>query len=264
MLLSSCTLSLIPRLPNTPNPRITMQLYPAIDLKEGQCVRLYKGDMAQATVYSDSPADQAAHFEALGFSYLHVVDLDGAFQGKPANEHAIKAILTRVTMPVQLGGGLRNMDTIGKWLDAGISRVILGTVAQKNPLFVKEACRLFPGQIVVGIDARGGMVATNGWANATSQKAIDLALKFEDSGVAAIIYTDINRDGAMEGPNLEETVALAERLMIPVIVSGGISSLDDLKNIKALHDKNLEGAIIGRALYNGSLDAGAAIELCGE
>lgn len=236
-----------------------MILYPAIDLKEGKCVRLYKGEMDKATVFSESPAEQASAFEKAGFEWLHVVDLDGAFQGKPANEHAVKSILSHITIPVQLGGGLRNMDVIAKWLNAGISRVILGTVAQKNPLFVKEACRQFPDQIAVGIDAKNGYVATDGWAKVSDQKAIDLALRFEDCGVCAIIYTDINRDGAMEGPNVEETVALAERLSTPVIASGGISSVADIAKYKEHDLQGIKGCILGRALYDGAITAEAAL-----
>ncbi len=237
-------------------------LYPAIDLKEGQCVRLTQGEMDKATVYNLTPAAQAKAYQDAGFQYVHLVDLDGAFQGKPANEQAVRSVLANVTIPVQLGGGLRNMDVIAKWLEAGITRVILGTVAQKNPIFVKEACRLFPDQIVVGIDARGGQVATDGWAKQTSTQASDLALKFEDAGVAAIIYTDIHRDGVMAGPNLEETAALAEKLTIPVIASGGIRNADDVRNYVALQDIGIEGIVIGKALYEGTLtykDALAAI-----
>lgn len=236
-----------------------MILYPAIDLKEGKCVRLLRGDMQQATVFSETPADQAALFEQSGFSWLHVVDLDGAFQGKPANEHAVKSILSRVNMPVQLGGGMRNIDVIAKWLDAGVSRIILGTVAQKNPMLVKEACRLFPNQIAVGIDAKGGMVATDGWANVTSEKASELALKFEDAGVCAIIYTDIHRDGAMQGPNVEETVTLAEKLSTPVIASGGISAASDIARYKEYEMQGISGIIIGRALYDGAVTPQAAL-----
>lgn len=230
-----------------------MILYPAIDLKNGQCVRLLRGDMDAATVFSESPADQAETFAKAGFEWLHVVDLDGAFQGKPANEQAVKAILSRVSIPVQLGGGLRNLDVIGKWLDAGISRVILGTVAQKNPLFVKEACRQFPDQIAVGIDARDGKVAVEGWAKQSDMPASELALKFEDAGVCAIIYTDIARDGAMQGPNIEETVALAESLSTPVIASGGIRSAEDVRQYRSFESHGIAGVVIGRALYEGGI-----------
>lgn len=237
-------------------------LYPAIDLKDGQCVRLTQGEMDSATIYSKTPAEQVKIYQDAGFKYVHVVDLDGAFQGKPANEQAIRSILSQCNIPVQLGGGLRNMDVISRWLDAGVARVILGTVAQKNPIFVKEACRLFPDQIVVGIDARGGKVATDGWAKQTGDDAAELALRFEDAGVAAIIYTDIHRDGAMEGPNIEETAALAEKLTIPVIASGGIRNADDVRAYVALQDIGIEGIVIGKALYEGTLtfkDALAAI-----
>lgn len=238
-----------------------MILYPAIDLKEGKCVRLLRGDMDKATVFSETPADQAETFAKAGFEWLHVVDLDGAFQGKPANVHAVKNILAHVNIPVQLGGGLRNMDVIAKWLDAGISRVILGTVAQKNPLFVKEACRQFPEQVAVSIDAKGGYVATDGWAKISEQKAVDLALKFEDCGVCAIIYTDINRDGAMEGPNFEETIALAERLSTPVIASGGISSIADIAKYQEYELQGISGCILGRALYDGAIKPKEALAL---
>lgn len=228
-------------------------LYPAIDLKDGKCVRLTQGDLHQATVYHLTPAEQAKTYEEAGFQYIHLVDLDGAFQGKPANEQAVKSILANITIPVQLGGGLRNMDVIAKWLGAGITRVILGTVAQKNPIFVKEACRLFADQIVVGIDARNGQVATDGWAKQTTQLASELALRFEDAGVAAIIYTDIHRDGVMAGPNVEETAALAEKLTIPVIASGGIRNADDVRVYVAQRDVGIEGVVIGKALYEGTL-----------
>ncbi len=230
-----------------------MILYPAIDLKDGKCVRLTQGDMAQAKIYNEDPAEQAMAFEKAGFSYLHLVDLDGAFQGKPANEHAIKSILSHITMPVQLGGGLRNMDVIGKWLSAGVSRVILGTVAQKNPIFVKEVCRQFPDQVVVGIDAVKGKVAINGWKDVTAQDATELAQKFEDAGVAAIIYTDIDRDGAMQGPNIEETVALAQSVTIPIIASGGITSKADIDAYRTHEVDGIEGVIIGKALYEGTV-----------
>lgn len=232
-----------------------MILYPAIDLKDGKCVRLTQGNMDHAKTYNEHPAEQALTFERAGFSYLHLVDLDGAFQGKPANEQAIKSILAHINIPVQLGGGLRNMDVIGRWLSAGIARVILGTVAQKNPIFVKEVCRQFPEQVVVGIDAVKGFVAINGWKDVTDQKAADLARKFEDAGVAAIIYTDIDRDGAMAGPNIEETVALAEALTIPVIASGGITSKADIDAYRAYEASGIAGIIIGKALYEGTVKA---------
>lgn len=236
-----------------------MILYPAIDLKDGKCVRLLRGEMDKATVFSDSPANQAAVFESQGFEWLHIVDLNGAFEGKPVNQSAVKSILERVKMPVQLGGGIRNINMIADWLDAGVSRVILGTAALRNPLLVKEACRLFPGQIAVGIDAKGGKVAVNGWAEVSDQLATDLAKKFEDVGVAAIIYTDIARDGAMQGPNVEETLNLAQSVTTPIIASGGISSLDDIKKYHALYDAGIEGCILGRALYEAAINPAEAL-----
>jgi phosphoribosylformimino-5-aminoimidazole carboxamide ribotide isomerase len=240
-----------------------MILYPAIDLKDGKCVRLLRGEMDKATVFSDSPASQAAVFEKAGFEWLHIVDLNGAFEGKPVNESAVKSILSHVgSMQVQLGGGIRNMQMIDTWLGAGIARVILGTAALRNPLLVKEACRLFPNQIAVGIDAKDGKVAINGWAEVSDQLAVDLARKFEDAGVAAIIYTDINRDGAMAGPNLEETQNLAESISTPVIASGGISSIEDIKRYKDIETSGIDGVIIGRALYDGAIKPEDALKLC--
>jgi phosphoribosylformimino-5-aminoimidazole carboxamide ribotide isomerase len=239
-----------------------MNLYPAIDLKDGKCVRLLRGEMDKATVFSDSPANQAAVFEKEGFRWLHIVDLNGAFAGRPVNESAVRAILERVTIPVQLGGGIRDIDMIATWLEAGISRVILGTAALRNPFLVKEACRLFPGQIAVGIDAKGGKVAVNGWAEVSDHPAAELAKRFEDVGVSAIIYTDISRDGAMAGPNFDETVKLAESITTPVIASGGISSVADIERYKALSDSGVEGCILGRALYEGAIDASEALKLC--
>lgn len=236
-----------------------MILYPAIDLKDGQCVRLLRGEMEKATVFSNSPADQAESFEKSGFEWLHLVDLNGAFEGKPVNAQAVKSILSRVSMPVQLGGGIRNMQMISDWIEAGISRVILGTIALKNPQLVKEACRLFPGQIAVGIDAKNGLVAVNGWAEISDKKATDLAKQFEDAGVCAIIYTDISKDGAMEGPNFQETISLAESVSIPVIASGGISSVSDIKKFKEAELSGIEGVIIGRALYDGAIKAEEAL-----
>jgi phosphoribosylformimino-5-aminoimidazole carboxamide ribotide isomerase len=231
-----------------------MIFYPAIDLKDGKCVRLLRGEMDKATVFSAHPYEQAKCFEEAGFHWLHLVDLNGAFQGKPVNAKAVSEILANVNMLTQLGGGIRDMETIEVWLGAGINRIILGTAALKNPKLVIEACRAFPDQIAVGIDAKDGKVATDGWANVSEIPAIDLALKFEDAGVTAIIYTDINRDGAMEGPNIEETVKLAERLSTPVILSGGISNIDDIKAIKEHQASGIEGIIIGRALYDGSIN----------
>jgi phosphoribosylformimino-5-aminoimidazole carboxamide ribotide isomerase len=235
-----------------------MILYPAIDLKDGKCVRLYQGDMQKATVFSLDPDDQAGRFERAGFQWLHIVDLNGAFKGKPVNAAAVKAILANVKIPVQLGGGIRDMDNIGHWLEAGISRVILGTIALRNPLLVKEACRLFPGQVAVGIDAKGGKVAVEGWAEVSDQNAVELAKKFEDSGVAAIIYTDISKDGAMQGPNFEETITLAQQVSIPIIASGGISSIDDIRSYK--ESGFIEGCVLGRALYEGKIKADEALK----
>ncbi len=234
-----------------------MILYPAIDLKDGHCVRLLRGDMAAATVFGDDPAAQAATFQAAGCAWLHLVDLNGAFAGTPVNAAAVAAILARISVPAQLGGGIRDMATIALWLEKGVARVILGTVAVENPALVRAAARAFPGQVAVGIDARNGLVATRGWAVATTVQANDLARSFEDAGVAAIIYTDIDRDGAMGGPNLAATEALARSVTIPVIASGGVSSLADLI---ALRDTGvIAGAISGRALYDGAIDLGAAL-----
>jgi phosphoribosylformimino-5-aminoimidazole carboxamide ribotide isomerase len=230
-----------------------MILYPAIDLKDGACVRLVRGDMQQATVFDLSPAAQAKTFEEAGFSWLHMVDLNGAFAGRPVNESAVRAVLASVRLKLQLGGGIRTMDRIDAWLSLGIARVILGTVALKDPPLVKEACRLFPGKIAVGIDAKQGRVAVEGWAEVSQIKAPDLARQFEDAGVAAVIYTDISRDGAMQGSNVEETVALARQLSIPVIASGGVSSLADIRAYKSQEKHGIEGVIIGRALYDGAI-----------
>nr|WP_314072903.1 1-(5-phosphoribosyl)-5-[(5-phosphoribosylamino)methylideneamino]imidazole-4-carboxamide isomerase [uncultured Roseococcus sp.] len=236
-------------------------LYPAIDLKQGHVVRLKRGDMAQATVYAEDPGEQARAFAAQGFRWLHVVDLDGAFAGQPANAEAVARILAASSMPVQLGGGIRNMATVEAWLAAGVTRVILGSAAVKDPAFVREACRTHPGRIVVGIDARGGMVATEGWAETSTLPALDLALRFEDAGAAAIIYTDIDRDGMLGGVNVEATRELAQALATPVIASGGVASLDDLIALKAAREDGIEGSILGRALYDGRIDPAAALEL---
>ncbi|HEY4135987.1 MAG TPA: 1-(5-phosphoribosyl)-5-[(5-phosphoribosylamino)methylideneamino]imidazole-4-carboxamide isomerase [Alphaproteobacteria bacterium] len=238
-----------------------MILFPAIDLKDGNCVRLFKGDMDQATVYNADPADQARAFEKAGFKWLHLVDLNGAIKGKPVNDAAVAAILSAIKLPVQLGGGIRDLATIQRWLDAGITRVILGTVALNDPELVKTACKQFPGKIVVGIDAREGYVAVEGWAKTSRVKALDLALRFEDSGVAAIIFTDIDRDGVMTGVNLESTVDLAFALTTPIIASGGVSSLSDLEEIKRHEGSGLEGVISGRALYDGRINVAAALKL---
>ncbi len=234
-----------------------MILYPAIDLKDGQCVRLLRGEMSDATVFSDDPAAQAAAFQAAGCEWIHLVDLNGAFAGQPVNAKAVEAILARVTVPCQLGGGIRDMATISMWLDKGLARVILGTVAVEDPDLVRQAARAFPGRVAVGIDARKGRVATKGWATETDVMATDLARSFEDAGVAAIIYTDIDRDGAMQGPNVEATAALARAVTIPVIASGGVSRIEDLI---ALRDTGvIAGAISGRALYDGAIDLKAAL-----
>ncbi|MBZ4024082.1 1-(5-phosphoribosyl)-5-[(5-phosphoribosylamino)methylideneamino]imidazole-4-carboxamide isomerase [Rhodobacter sp. TJ_12] len=234
-----------------------MILYPAIDLKDGNCVRLLHGEMDKATVFGEDPAAQAAKFEAAGCEWVHLVDLNGAFAGAPVNGAAVEAILARIKVPAQLGGGIRDMATIESWLSKGLARVILGTVAVENPALVREAAKAFPGQVAVGIDARGGKVATKGWAEETDVMVTDLAQSFEDAGVAAIIYTDIMRDGAMTGPNIEATEALARAVSIPVIASGGVSSLPDLI---ALRDTGvIAGAISGRALYDGALDLTQAL-----
>ena len=234
-----------------------MILYPAIDLKDGQCVRLLRGDMQAATVFGSDPAAQARAFAAAGCGWLHLVDLNGAFAGKPVNAAAVEAILAAVTIPVQLGGGIRDMATVEHWLARGLARVILGTVAVEQPDLVRQAAAAFPGQVAVGIDARAGRVATRGWATDSGVDATDLARRFEDAGVAAIIYTDINRDGAMQGPNVEATAALARAVAIPVIASGGVSSLADLVSLRATGV--IAGAISGRALYDGAIDLGAAL-----
>ena len=236
-----------------------MILYPAIDLKDGNAVRLLRGNMDKSTVFNTDPAAQAMEFVAAGCDWLHLVDLNGAFEGAPVNAAPVEAILAQAKVPAQLGGGIRDLATIERWLDKGLARVILGTVAVENPALVREAAKAFPGQVAVGIDARNGRVATKGWANETDIHVTDLARSFEDTGVAAIIYTDINRDGAMQGPNVDATAALANAVSIPVIASGGVSSLTDLI---ALRDCGapLNGAISGRALYDGALDLKQALE----
>ncbi len=238
-----------------------MILFPAIDLKGGKCVRLLRGEMSAATTFNDDPADQARKFEASGCRWIHVVDLDGAFAGAPVNAPAVRAILKAVKVPVQLGGGIRDAAGIAAWLEAGINRVILGTVALRNPALVKQACKDWPGRIVVGIDARGGRVAVEGWAETSDVLAVDLAKKFANAGVAAIVYTDIERDGAMGGPNVEATAELAKASGIPVIASGGVSSLDDLAALKARASDGIVGVISGRALYDGRIDLAAAVKL---
>lgn len=236
-----------------------MILFPAIDLKEGRCVRLRLGDMATATVYNEDPAAQAKSFEDQGFEWLHVVDLDGAFAGESRNGAAVEAILKATRNPVQLGGGIRTLAHVEAWLDKGLSRVILGTVAVRDPDLVKEACRLFPGKIAVGIDARGGKVAVEGWAEASSLGVVELARKFEGAGVAAIIYTDIDRDGVLAGINWEATIALADAVSIPVIASGGLASIADIVRMTMPDAARLEGAISGRALYDGRIDPAEAL-----
>ncbi|MBV5265516.1 1-(5-phosphoribosyl)-5-[(5-phosphoribosylamino)methylideneamino]imidazole-4-carboxamide isomerase [Pinisolibacter aquiterrae] len=240
-----------------------MILFPAIDLKDGQCVRLKLGEMDQATVYNDDPAAQARAFADLGFPFLHVVDLNGAFAGRSVNGAAVEAILAAVAgrMKVQLGGGIRDLEAIEGWLAKGLARVILGTVAVRDPALVKEACRRFPGRIVVGIDAKGGKVAVEGWAEGSELSAVDLARKFEDAGVAAIVYTDIDRDGILKGLNMPSTLELARAVSIPVIASGGLASIDDVKAMLAPQARLLEGAITGRALYDGRLDPREALAL---
>lgn len=236
-----------------------MILFPAIDLKEGRCVRLKQGDMEQATIFNDDPAAQAATFEAQGFQWLHVVDLDGAFAGKPMNAGAVEAILKKVAFPVQLGGGIRDMKTVEGWLEKGIARVIIGTAAVRDPGFVREAAKAFPGKVAVGIDARDGYVAVEGWAETSSLAADDLGRRFEDAGVSAIIYTDIARDGMLQGINWDGTIGLAQALSIPVIASGGLASMADIERLCAPDAAILEGAISGRALYDGRIDPAAAL-----
>ena len=237
-----------------------MILFPAIDLKDGQCVRLMHGEMSSATVFNDDPGAQARTFESQGFRYLHMVDLDGAFAGKPANVAAVESILRSISIPAQLGGGIRDMATIEAWLGKGIARVILGTVAVRNPALVREACKAHPGRVAVGIDAKGGRVAVEGWAETSELTAIELARRFEDAGVAAIIYTDIERDGVLKGLNLPGTVALARETTIPVIASGGLASMADIDALLAPECAILAGAISGRALYDGRIDPAEALK----
>lgn len=238
-----------------------MILFPAIDLKNGECVRLVLGDMDQATVFNSDPLAQALDFERTGFEYLHVVDLDGAFAGKPMNAAAVERILSQLKIPVQLGGGIRDLKTIEGWLRKGISRVIIGTAAVRDPSLVREAARLYPGKIAVGIDAREGLVAVEGWAQMSQMTAVEIGKRFEDAGVAAIIYTDILRDGVLKGLNIEATLALADAVSIPVIASGGLASLEDVKRLLQPDCAALAGAISGRALYDGRLDGAEALAL---
>lgn len=238
-----------------------MILFPAIDLKEGLCVRLEQGDMARATIFNRDPAAQAAAFEAQGFEYLHLVDLDGAFAGHPVNAAAVDRILETIAIPVQLGGGIRDRATVENWLAKGVTRVIIGTAAVRDPPFVRAAARDFPGRIAVGLDARDGHVAVEGWAATSQISALDLARRFEDAGVAAIIYTDIARDGMLKGLDLDGTIALAEAVKIPVIASGGFASIEDIRNLLKPSAAHLAGAVVGRALYDGRLDAAAALAM---
>jgi phosphoribosylformimino-5-aminoimidazole carboxamide ribotide isomerase len=238
-----------------------MIVIPAIDLKDGKCVRLEQGLMERDTVYSDNPAATARHWQEEGGELLHIVDLDGAFAGVPKNRTAIEAIVQAIDIPAQLGGGIRDLETIEAYLTLGLSRVIIGTAAQRNPQLVTEACRRFPGQIVVGIDAKNGLVAVQGWAEVTDITAVELAKKFAGDGVAAIVYTDIARDGMLQGPNLEATRALAEAVGIPVIASGGVSSLKDIENLLAIEQYGVSGVITGKAIYSGALDLRAAVAL---
>ncbi len=238
-----------------------MIFFPAIDLKGGQCVRLVHGDMARATVFNDDPAAQAASFAAAGCGWLHMVDLDGAFAGQPKNAEAVSAVLATVDIKIQLGGGIRDMATVEAWLLKGLARVILGTAAVRDPDFVKRACRAYPGRVAIGIDAKNGRVAIAGWAEDTNIETTELAKRFEDAGAAALIHTDIGRDGAMQGPNLADTLALAGAVSIPVILSGGISSMDDLSVAADQGAGKLEGVISGRAIYDGRIDPKAAVDL---
>jgi phosphoribosylformimino-5-aminoimidazole carboxamide ribotide isomerase len=241
-----------------------MILFPAIDLKDGQCVRLVQGDMDRATVFSDTPAEQAKVFECQGFEWLHLVDLNGAFEGKPVNGDAVEAILKTVSLPAQLGGGIRSMQQIEAWLDKGIARVILGTAALRDPQLVIDACKTWPGKIAVGVDAKDGYVAVEGWAEVSDIQALDLAKRFEDAGVAALIYTDISRDGAMQGMNVAGTAELANSVGIPVIASGGVTNLDDLHALKAANAPGIIGVISGRAIYDGRLDPAEALAVLKE
>lgn len=238
-----------------------MILFPAIDLKDGLCVRLVRGDMQRATIFNPDPVNQAKEFQATGFEWLHMVDLNGAIEGKPVNAEIVRRIVAAVDIPVQLGGGVRNKGTLEHWIDIGVSRIVLGTAALFDPEFVLDACAEYPGKIVIAIDARDGMVSVDGWTKDSGVRALDLALRFEDEGAAAILFTDINRDGVMGGVNVEATVDLAFSLTTPVIASGGVSSLNDLKELKEHTDAGIEGVICGRALYDGRIDSLSAIKL---
>lgn len=241
-----------------------MQLYPAIDLKDGAVVRLLRGEMGTATLFNPDPAAQARDFAEAGFSYLHLVDLNGAFEGRPVNAEAVRAILEAVSLPVQLGGGIRDMQTVDHWLEAGVRRVILGTAAVKDPDFTRAACRAYPGRVALGIDARHGRVAVEGWAEESDILAVDLARRFEDAGAAAVVYTDIERDGALKGVNFAATAELASQVSLPVIASGGVSTLDDIAALQQRAATGIEGVIIGRALYDGRIDARSALALVAE
>ncbi len=239
----------------------TVILFPAIDLKNGQCVRLEQGDMARATVFNRDPVDQARAFAMQGFEYLHVVDLDGAFAGKPVNADAVERVLKDVALPMQLGGGIRDLKTVEAWLGKGVARVIIGTAAVRDPVLVKQAARAFPGRVAVGLDARDGKVAVEGWAETSEVTALDIARRFEDAGIAAIVFTDIARDGLLKGLNLDATIALADSISIPVVASGGLASIADVKALLEPRARKLAGAIAGRALYDGRLDPVEALAL---
>lgn len=238
-----------------------MILFPAIDLKNGQCVRLEQGDMARATVFNSDPVEQARAFASQGFEYLHMVDLDGAFAGKPVNADAVERVLKAVALPVQLGGGIRDLKTVEAWLGKGVARVIIGTAAVRDPVLVKEAAKTFPGRVAVGLDARDGKVAVEGWAETSEVTALDIARRFEDAGIAAIIFTDIARDGLLKGLNFDATIALADSISVPVIASGGLASIADVKALLEPRAKKLAGAVAGRALYDGRLDPVEALKL---
>ena len=238
-----------------------MIFFPAIDLKDGHCVRLLRGEMDAATVFNDNPAGQALTFESAGCKWLHLVDLNGAFEGRPVNGSAVDAILRSISIPVELGGGIRDRETIAMWLEKGIARVILGTAAVRDPSLVRDVCRAYPNQVAIGIDAKDGFVAVEGWAETAEISALDLARQFEDAGAAAVIYTDIDRDGAMQGPNIDATLDLADSVSIPVILSGGVSSIADLVSIKTAAGDRLEGVISGRAVYDGHIDVAEATAL---
>jgi phosphoribosylformimino-5-aminoimidazole carboxamide ribotide isomerase len=238
-----------------------MILFPAIDLKDGRCVRLKRGLMADATIFNDDPADQARRFQQAGFKWLHCVDLDGAFAGHSANGAAVRAIRSAIDLPIQLGGGIRDMATVEAWIEAGITRVILGTAALTNPRFVKDASSSFPGRIVVAADAKGGKVATEGWANVSELTPTDFGRRFEDAGVAAILFTDVDGDGLLQGVNVGATAALARAIRIPIVASGGVGGLADIEALLAVNEPNIEGVVIGRALYDGRIDASAALKL---